>query len=59
MVYSITSRASFNEMEALRDHILRAKDCDYVNVLLVGNKCDLENERYALENFLGQIWPAF
>ncbi len=46
LVYSITSRASFDEIDAFREQILRVKDQDYVPVLLAGNKCDLENERY-------------
>ena len=45
LVYSITSRASFNEIEVFRKQILRVKDTDHVPMFLVGNKCDLENER--------------
>ena len=46
MVYSITSRSSFDEITSFREQILRVKDKDYVPVLLAGNKCDLERERY-------------
>jgi GTPase KRas len=46
MVYSITSRSSFDEINSFREQILRVKDKDYVPILLAGNKCDLERERY-------------
>ena len=47
MIYSITSRSSFisNELDSLRNQILRIKDADSVPLVLVGNKCDLEEER--------------
>eukprot|EP01087_Luapelamoeba_hula_P009611 TRINITY_DN24_c0_g1_i1.p1 TRINITY_DN24_c0_g1~~TRINITY_DN24_c0_g1_i1.p1 ORF type:complete len:197 (-),score=39.17 TRINITY_DN24_c0_g1_i1:267-857(-) len=44
-VYSIISRKSFNELPALRDKILRIKDANKVPMVLVGNKCDLVEER--------------
>jgi GTPase KRas protein len=43
-VYSIISRKSFNEIPALRDKILRIKDAKSVPMVLVGNKCDLQDE---------------
>lgn len=45
LVYSITSQASFNDLIELRDQILRVKDTPNVPMVLVGNKCDLEDER--------------
>jgi len=45
LVYSITSQASFNDLADLREQILRVKDTDDVPMILVGNKCDLEDER--------------
>src|ERR1700761_2635329 len=45
MVFSITSRASFDEVRAYHQHILRVKDRDTFPVVVVGNKCDLEYER--------------
>jgi len=45
MVFSITSRSSFDEINSFRDQILRVKDKDRVPMVLVGNKCDLESER--------------
>jgi len=44
-VYSITLQASFDEAASLHDHILRVKDSDSVPFVLVGNKCDLEEDR--------------
>ncbi|CAF0709780.1 unnamed protein product [Brachionus calyciflorus] len=45
LVYSITSQATFNDLHELRDQILRIKDASDVPMVLVGNKCDLEDER--------------
>ncbi|RXK38308.1 Ras-like protein 1 [Tremella mesenterica] len=45
LVYSITSRSSFEEVSTFHQQILRVKDKDYFPVLLVGNKIDLEYER--------------
>jgi Ras-related protein Rap-1A len=45
LVYSISSQATFNDLFELRDQILRVKDTPDVPMVLVGNKCDLEDER--------------
>lgn len=45
LVYSITAQSTFNDLIDLRDQILRVKDADEVPIILVGNKCDLEDER--------------
>jgi len=45
LVYSITSRQSFEEMVTFQQQILRVKDKDYFPIIVVGNKCDLESER--------------
>lgn len=45
LVYSITAQSTFNDLIDLRDQILRVKDIDDVPMILVGNKCDLEDER--------------
>ena len=45
LVYSITSRQSFEEMTTFQQQILRVKDKDYFPIIVVGNKCDLEHER--------------
>lgn len=45
LVYSITSRQSFEEIVTFQQQILRVKDRDYFPIIVVGNKCDLEQER--------------
>ena len=45
LVYSITSRQSFDEIRVFEQQILRVKDKDNFPMIMVGNKCDLESER--------------
>nr|QBH72863.1 rap1 [Isotomurus palustris] len=45
LVYSITAQSTFNDLQDLREQILRVKDAESVPMVLVGNKCDLEDER--------------
>merc|ERR1711862_280955 len=45
LVYSITAQSTFGDLEDLHDQIQRVKDTDKVPMVLVGNKCDLEDER--------------
>ena len=45
LVFSITSLSSLNELAELRDQIIRIKDDARVPMVLVGNKCDLEEDR--------------
>ncbi|KAG0207265.1 Ras GTPase [Mortierella sp. GBA43] len=45
LVYSITSRNSFEEISTFHQQILRVKDKDFYPIILVANKCDLEHER--------------
>jgi len=45
LVYSITAQSTFNDLTDLREQILRVKDTEDVPMILVGNKCDLEDER--------------
>ncbi|ORX36655.1 ras small monomeric GTPase [Kockovaella imperatae] len=45
LVYSITSRSSFEEVSTFHQQILRVKDKDFFPVVVVANKCDLEFER--------------
>eukprot|EP00128_Syssomonas_multiformis_P010313 Colp12_sorted_trinity150504_noHs@33411 len=44
-VYAITSKSSYDEIHGFQEQILRVKDADKVPMVLVGNKCDLENDR--------------
>ena len=59
-VYSITSRSSFDEAVSFREQLLRVKAKNKVPIILVGNQCDLEEERevtisegYELANLFG------
>lgn len=45
LVYSITSRQSFEEIMTFQQQILRVKDKDYFPIIVVGNKCDLDADR--------------
>ncbi|ORY99330.1 ras-like protein 1 [Syncephalastrum racemosum] len=45
LVYSITSRMSFEEIATFYQQICRVKDRDYFPMVLVANKCDLEADR--------------
>jgi small GTP-binding protein len=45
LVYSITDPSSFQEIETIHEQLLRSVDSDSVPLVLVGNKCDLEDER--------------
>lgn len=45
IVYSITSRPSFENLSTFHDQILRVKDEDTFPVVILGNKCDLEKDR--------------
>lgn len=45
LVYNIISKQTFDEIQILRDKILRAKDEEKVPIVIAGNKCDLEDQR--------------
>jgi len=45
IIYSITDRNTFEQVEKFRRAILQDKDADYVPIVLVGNKCDMEERR--------------
>lgn len=45
LVFSITSLSSLTELHELRDQIVRIKDDAQVPLVIVGNKCDLEEDR--------------
>jgi len=45
LVYSITSRASFDNLSSFYNQILRVKDAENFPVVVFGNKCDLEQDR--------------
>jgi GTPase KRas protein len=45
LVYSITDRKSLDELDEFKDQIMRVKDAEYVPMVYVGNKCDMEDQR--------------
>jgi len=45
IVYSITSKPSFESLSNFHDQILRVKDEDSFPTCILGNKCDLEKDR--------------
>ncbi len=45
LVYSVTSRSSFEHIAAIRERVLRIRDGRETPMVLVGNKADLESER--------------
>lgn len=49
LVYAINDQDSFDNLKAKYERIIRNKQGQKVNILLVGNKCDLVNERKVTE----------
>ncbi|GAA6001895.1 uncharacterized protein JCM10292_005962 [Rhodotorula paludigena] len=45
IIYSVTSRASFDRVEKFRNQVVRVKDTESVAIVLVGNKIDRVHER--------------
>ena len=45
LMYSITSRSSFDEIETFYEQVVRVKDVDRFPAIIVANKVDLEDER--------------
>ena len=45
LVYSVTDENSLQELLALREQVLRIKDSESVPMVLIGNKCDLDDDR--------------
>jgi len=45
LVFSIIAQSTFNDLPDLRDQILRVKDTETIPMVLVGNKCDLKDQR--------------
>jgi len=45
LVFSIIAQSTYNDLPDLREQILRVKDRENVPMVLVGNKCDLGDQR--------------
>ena len=55
-MYSVTSRSSFDEARSIHEQVLRVKDSDDVPAILIGNKIDLERERYSYFHFFPALY---
>lgn len=49
-VYDITDERSFNELEGQIKRLKQTKEFEPISVIIVGNKCDLEEERKVKED---------
>eukprot|EP01092_Planopodium_desertum_P004427 TRINITY_DN19211_c0_g2_i1.p1 TRINITY_DN19211_c0_g2~~TRINITY_DN19211_c0_g2_i1.p1 ORF type:complete len:197 (-),score=46.16 TRINITY_DN19211_c0_g2_i1:62-607(-) len=45
LVYSIVAKSTFSELSSIREQIVRVKDTEDFPTILVGNKCDLQDQR--------------
>ena len=45
LVYSIIANGTFTDIEDMHQQIVRVKDSEDVPMILVGNKCDLDDQR--------------
>lgn len=54
LIFSLTSPSSFNELNILREEIVRIKGTQDVPFVIVGNKADLEEDR-AIPTNTGQL----
>ncbi len=50
LVFDVTNRKSFDELNEFRKHILRAKENSIPCILVVANKCDLPDEERKVSN---------
>merc|ERR1711916_190088 len=50
LVFSIVAKSTFTDLNDIRDQIVRVKDTDNFPSILVGNKCDLEDQRVVSKN---------
>jgi len=48
LVYSVENETSFEEVKSLRDQIIEQKNDEYVPIVIVGNKSDIETKKRAI-----------
>lgn len=61
MVYDITQRQSFEELQKFYDRVLHVKNKSHLPMVLVGNKCDVGEQRKITQEqgiALGQKWDC-
>jgi len=59
LVFSLTSMESFKHLNSIFLHIQRTKEEEFVPMVLIGNKCDLQSSRQVAEEDaakLAQLW---
>ena len=44
LIYSVTSKSTFDQIEKFKEHITRAKESESTPMIIVGNKCDRTSE---------------
>ena len=59
IVYSITNSESFSEVERIRKRIERVRNSKDVPMVIIGNKCDLENQRKVSKEELEALAQQF
>eukprot|EP00466_Bigelowiella_natans_P013905 jgi/Bigna1/41164/e_gw1.50.74.1 len=59
LVFAINNKVSFNKISLLREKILRSKDSRTVPMVLVGNKCDLVQDRIVSEKEANALAKEF
>lgn len=52
LVYAVNDRASFEEVERLRQQIVDQRKDEWTPIVVVGNKCDLSEERSVVERVI-------
>ncbi|KAM3922549.1 NF-kappa-B inhibitor-interacting Ras-like protein 2 [Leptodactylus fuscus] len=55
LVYSVDNKESFKRVEALKKEIDRSKDKKEVTIVVLGNKCDLQDQR-RVDHDAAQQW---
>jgi small GTP-binding protein len=62
LVYSLSARSTFQDVQDMRDAIVRVKDSEKFSSVLVANKCDLPQEEWAVSHDEGAAlaakWPG-
>lgn len=59
LVFSVTDHSSFEEIAKFHKQILRVKDRDEFPMLMVGNKSDLDHQRYVSLYFKENLLKYF
>jgi small GTP-binding protein len=59
LVYAVNDQESFDNLKSKYERIIRNKQGQKVNIFLVGNKCDLVNERKVSEETARNVSKAW